>query len=137
MSGWNSWAIRYSIAVWRACYTMRIPRPTRETCRGGGPAKGPENAPAGGVAGARTGFAGVYLDRGGGRSSLAVIYRELRDSHTQARGRGRGRHRPPRGAIGRRETARVAAARNAEAGMSEPKFRAGHVAIVGRPNVGK
>ena len=55
----------------------------------------------------------------------------------ETRGRGRGRQPPPCGAIGRREIVRTAAARNAEAGMSEPKFHAGHVAIVGRPNVGK
>jgi len=47
--------------------------------------------------------------------------------------RGRGRQPAARRAVGRRENAGAAAAPNSEARMSDLKFRAGHVAIVGRP----
>ena len=90
---------------------------------GGRHAQGPQDAPAGSSAGARSGLAGLHPDRGRGRSARAIIHGHLRGarcSASSAVGEGGSRRRAEQ--LAAAKVLRSAASRNTEAGMSESKF---------------
>ncbi len=88
-------------------------------------------------AGARSGVAGLHVDRGQRAIRMRRHSPSVRSSGVRHRRGGRGRaagaarsNWPPR-------KCSTCCPPKCAIRMSEPNFRAGHVAIVGRPNVGK